>query len=406
MKRSLIYKLLLIPVLFLIGYMNVFAEEGILLCEYNGTRDSKENVVRIYYNPEYNEWEVKYINYWWDYETFKGDKGRGSFEHVFAEKHDIWVNKKNETYSSSQVSTFKCPNKAFTNFYGNAELCFTNEEMCKKDNNDWTGTDELLLNKNIDTPYVYIDGISSKEIFDGMKSQIGGYKEYIYYDVTQGAQKVLIEKFQNKFETDTLPSFVSNYILDKLKNSSDEMESLYSDLTDKYIREAENDPNATDADKEALKKKKNSSFTSEITIAGSNNGEKPSTNYDDFSHNCADTAKVIRIAGYLIFLVKILVPLIIIVKASMDLASTITKGTPEALKKAATKIGISLVSGILIFYIPTILDTIFDLVTKYNGHDEGDFAICEACVFEPFSDTCTSAANDPTNNPYERRKNN
>lgn len=115
---------------------------------------------------------------------------------------------------------------------------------------------------------------------------------------------------------------------------------------------------------------------------------------DDFSHNCADLAKTIRLAGYLVLLVKILIPLIIIVKSSLNLISVITSGKSEELNKKLTSLAYSLAAAILIFFVPTIVNTIFGFVNKYNSNYTDDAKICSACVFEPLGDLCTTYAEE------------
>lgn len=113
---------------------------------------------------------------------------------------------------------------------------------------------------------------------------------------------------------------------------------------------------------------------------------------DDFTGNCADFAHTIRMGGYLIFLVKIILPFIIIVKASMNFFSLVLNGKPEEFKKQAMSLAYSCAAAIIIFFVPTILDTIFGFVGGYETGKTNDSEICVACVFDPFSDTCKNAA--------------
>ncbi len=110
---------------------------------------------------------------------------------------------------------------------------------------------------------------------------------------------------------------------------------------------------------------------------------------DDFSGNCADFANVIRMGGYLLFIVKILIPLIIIVKGSMNFVAVVSDGKPETLKKNFQKILTSIIAGVIIFFIPTIISVIFGFVSRYNANISDDSKVCAACVFEPFSNTCS-----------------
>lgn len=109
---------------------------------------------------------------------------------------------------------------------------------------------------------------------------------------------------------------------------------------------------------------------------------------DDFSRNCRDFAKVLRIGGFIILIAKILIPLIIIVKASMNFVSVVIDGKPETLKKNFQKMLWSLIAGIFIFFIPTFINVVFGLVSKYNDNVNLDSKVCNACVFDPFGELC------------------
>lgn len=110
---------------------------------------------------------------------------------------------------------------------------------------------------------------------------------------------------------------------------------------------------------------------------------------DDFTTNCADFAPTIRFGGYILFIAKILLPIIILVKSSLNIISIVTKGTPDELSKQAKKFGVSCLASIIIFFTPTLVNTIFSIVSGFNMTD--DSKICSSCIFDPFSETCTVA---------------
>lgn len=114
---------------------------------------------------------------------------------------------------------------------------------------------------------------------------------------------------------------------------------------------------------------------------------------DEFDSTCADFSPVLRMGGYVIFLVKIVLPLIIIVKSSLDLYKIVVSGNPDDLKKQANKLVMTLIVGAVIFYIPTIISVVFNFIDDYKNQmtERSDAYICKQCVFEPFSDTCSNA---------------
>lgn len=120
-----------------------------------------------------------------------------------------------------------------------------------------------------------------------------------------------------------------------------------------------------------------------------------STDYDrvdNFDTNCQDFAHTLRIGGYLIVLVKVLIPIIIIVKASLNLLHAVTGGKSEELKKWAKQLGYSFIAGALIFFVPTIVNVAFGFISAYNTNITEDSKICTACIFDPFSEACTKYA--------------
>ncbi len=117
------------------------------------------------------------------------------------------------------------------------------------------------------------------------------------------------------------------------------------------------------------------------------------TDLEKLESNCRDFSPALRIGGYIIFWVKIILPLIIIVKGSFDLAKVVTSGKPEELKKGATKMGYSAVASIIIFFIPTIIYTVFGFIDSFNENMTEDSKICSACIFDPFGDLCETSVN-------------
>ncbi len=111
---------------------------------------------------------------------------------------------------------------------------------------------------------------------------------------------------------------------------------------------------------------------------------------EDFEHNCADFAGAIRIGGVLIFLVKIFLPLIIIAKSSIDIGKVVMSGNSGDFPKQAKKMGISIVSAIIIFFLPTLINTVFSFINGFEDNRSSDAEVCAACLFDPYSSTCES----------------
>lgn len=115
---------------------------------------------------------------------------------------------------------------------------------------------------------------------------------------------------------------------------------------------------------------------------------------DDFSHNCQDFVKTIRLGGIFLIIVEILVPLIIIVRSSFNMLSVITSGSAEELKKFFQKLLVALVAAVSIFFVPVIVDIVVGLAISTKGENAtSDSEICRVCIFHPFSGDCEKYLN-------------
>lgn len=99
------------------------------------------------------------------------------------------------------------------------------------------------------------------------------------------------------------------------------------------------------------------------------------------------TLKAFQVIGYIIYIIKILVPIIIIVLGMTDFGKAALSGDDKANVTTITTLGRRLIIGVLIFFIPTIIDFFLGLVdgTKESASKYGP---CTKCMLEPFSDTC------------------
>ncbi len=110
---------------------------------------------------------------------------------------------------------------------------------------------------------------------------------------------------------------------------------------------------------------------------------------------CAE-ARVLRafkIGGYLLFALKILVPLIIIILGSIDFAKAVIDTGDKANKEALSMLIKRLIIGIIIFLLPTILDFLLGFIDGAKETHDG-FSACTHCLFSPFDGSCDKEIND------------
>lgn len=99
---------------------------------------------------------------------------------------------------------------------------------------------------------------------------------------------------------------------------------------------------------------------------------------------CDDMAETIRIVGYLLFVAKISVPFLIIIWASYDFYKAVINKNDEEIKKSTSKFFRRLLAGIIVFFIPTIINLGLLFINNW-GQYSGEYESCRTCLLEPFN---------------------
>lgn len=115
-----------------------------------------------------------------------------------------------------------------------------------------------------------------------------------------------------------------------------------------------------------------------------------SSTMESLSCNSNSVLSVVKIAAHLISIIKILIPAIIIVKATMLLSKSIVS-EEDIGKKQIIEILKKFIIAAFVFFIPSIIFAIFELVQYYNP-SEINFENCISCLRNP--DTCNSLMSD------------
>lgn len=89
--------------------------------------------------------------------------------------------------------------------------------------------------------------------------------------------------------------------------------------------------------------------------------------------------------GWVFFILKIVVPINLIVMGSIDLAKAVVASKDDEIKKAVGSLVKRAVLGVLIFFIPTILSFVVELIGGDDIYDEnsGTFGRCTYCMLNP-----------------------
>lgn len=97
-----------------------------------------------------------------------------------------------------------------------------------------------------------------------------------------------------------------------------------------------------------------------------------------------------RVIGWIIFIIKILVPLILIIFGIIDFTKAIIASKDDEIKNATKSVIIRVIAGFAIFFVPLVIDFIVTIFDDKNIYDEnsGSFGYCTHCMLNPTDDAC------------------
>lgn len=99
---------------------------------------------------------------------------------------------------------------------------------------------------------------------------------------------------------------------------------------------------------------------------------------------CDDTnvVRVMRLIGYILIAVKILVPIGLILFGTINFAKAMIANDESTIKKVTVSFAFKLIAAIIIFVLPTIINFIMSFI---DGETTGDkkYETCRVCIFDP-----------------------
>lgn len=96
-----------------------------------------------------------------------------------------------------------------------------------------------------------------------------------------------------------------------------------------------------------------------------------------------DILKAFRFYGYLLIIAKVAIPLIIIVMGTFDLFKSVVDKDEKSLTKQVKILLMRIVAGIFVFFLPTIVNTIFDLSIEMSIVNDVKYKECVNCLLKP-----------------------
>ncbi len=127
------------------------------------------------------------------------------------------------------------------------------------------------------------------------------------------------------------------------------------------------------------------SYKSDIASNNKTSDDKEDSDDEDDSNSFGDNGPCNRLKsplkfiGYILLIVKIVIPLLLIIFGVIDLFKAVTGGKDGEITKSLKTFIFRLIAGVAIFFIPTIISFIFSLVDGFDSV-ESEFNICQKCI--------------------------
>lgn len=103
---------------------------------------------------------------------------------------------------------------------------------------------------------------------------------------------------------------------------------------------------------------------------------------------CFQTVGAWKLVGEVIYMIRIAIPIIIVLLGTLDLGKAVIAGEDKKIKEAQKSFIRRLIYGVAIFFVFTIVKTIFGLLNV--DIDRGDNKICWVCASKPHSRSCAN----------------
>jgi len=101
---------------------------------------------------------------------------------------------------------------------------------------------------------------------------------------------------------------------------------------------------------------------------------------------CADTANIWQVLGYVVNIIKIVIPLILIVLGMIDLGKAVVSDDEKAMNKAVGSLVKRFIAAVVMFFIPTIISAVFNLLVNVDLNSDAN--ICVQCLTDAYGDLC------------------
>jgi len=99
---------------------------------------------------------------------------------------------------------------------------------------------------------------------------------------------------------------------------------------------------------------------------------------------CSSMSGLLKIIGIVLWIFKVVIPIIIVIYGMIDLGKAVMASKDDEIKKALKQLMYRLAAGVLIFFIPTFIMFIFELISDFNNiMTATEFDVCKTCILNP-----------------------
>lgn len=97
---------------------------------------------------------------------------------------------------------------------------------------------------------------------------------------------------------------------------------------------------------------------------------------------CSESAEIWRFAGRVVFILKILIPAILVIIGIIALGKAVISDDDKEIKTAVNKLIKKFIVAVVIFFVPTLIRALFAIVDGF-GDGGNDYITCINCIANP-----------------------
>lgn len=101
---------------------------------------------------------------------------------------------------------------------------------------------------------------------------------------------------------------------------------------------------------------------------------------------CTHTANIWNLVGLVVYIIKIVVPLILIILGMVDLGKAVVSSDEKAINKAVGSLIKRFIAAVVLFFIPTIVNGVFRAIGAISGTADSDYQVCVRCITQGCDD--------------------